>query len=94
VDEWSSCLVYAPATRRLHMLDPHAWLILELCDGTPRARIAERYEAALGRRYDAAVAARHLDDGLASLARLGMIVAAAAADETDRNRSPNREQSP
>ena len=31
------CLVYRRAPPALFSLDPHAWLVLELCDGRPYA---------------------------------------------------------
>lgn len=37
VHELDTCVVFAPAQARLFRLNPHAWLVLELCRGQPTA---------------------------------------------------------
>ncbi|MBV9729612.1 MAG: hypothetical protein JO309_09460 [Pseudonocardiales bacterium] len=43
VDEWNCLLVYTPEAPAIHYLSPLAWVVFELCDGSPRADIQETY---------------------------------------------------
>jgi coenzyme PQQ synthesis protein D (PqqD) len=43
----ATCLVFTPDNPEVYTLNPTAWLILRLCDGRPKAAIAESYHAAV-----------------------------------------------
>src|SRR5262249_13671885 len=47
VPEMSTCLVFTPDNPEVYTLNPTAWLILQLCDGRPKAAIADSYHAAV-----------------------------------------------
>lgn len=72
VPELGYCLAYTPARPALHRLNPAAWLLAELADGSDLAAIAAEYAAAMaeagggGDMGDAAA-------GLEALVALGVV---------------------
>jgi hypothetical protein len=72
VPELGHCLAYTPARPALHRLNPSAWLLAELSDGSPFTEIAAEFGKAvaeLGGRMDQAA----VEAGLRSLMELGIV---------------------
>lgn len=73
VAEWSSGVAYLPRPPRLVMIDLHAWLVLELCDGRPVDAVRRDYAAVVQTHGVADGADDRLAACLAELDRLGLI---------------------
>ena len=73
VPELRQCLVYRPKPPKLFRLNLAAWLALELCDGSDRARVLSAYREAVGNHVSGADAAMHVDRALELLVNEGLI---------------------
>lgn len=47
IPEMEVCLVFTPASPRLHTLNATAWLVLELCDGRTGRAIRDAYASVI-----------------------------------------------
>jgi hypothetical protein len=78
VPELGHCLAYTPARPALHKLNPSAWLLAELSDGSPITAIAADYGQAMT-ELGGKTTLSDVEAGLAGLLELGIIGRAAAA---------------
>jgi hypothetical protein len=74
VDEWNCLLVYTPEAPAIHYLSPLAWVVFELCDGSPRADIQETYLRLNAGRLDETEACRRFDSALLQLVTDGLVI--------------------
>jgi hypothetical protein len=74
VDEWNCMLVYTPANPAIHYLNPLAWVVFELSDGSSRAQIRQAYLTLNAGRVPEEEAARRLDSALDQLVADGLVI--------------------
>lgn len=74
MDEWNCLLVYTPEAPAIHYLSPLAWVVFELCDGSPRADIQETYLRLNAGRLNEAEACRRFDSALLQLVTDGLVI--------------------
>ena len=72
VPELGHCLAYTPARPALHRLNPSAWLLAELADGSSLSAIAAEYGQAMT-ELGGDPALSEVEAGLTSLIELGII---------------------
>lgn len=72
VPELGHCLAYTPARPALHRLNPSAWLLAELADGSALDAIAAEFGETMAELGGGAVRAE-VEAGLASLIALGIV---------------------
>jgi hypothetical protein len=65
----ATCLVFTPDNPEVYTLNPTAWLIFRLCDGRPKAAIAQAYHAAVEPMLSREEARRQVGLGLEYLMR-------------------------
>ena len=75
LSEWHSAMVFDPERPGLCLLNPTAWIVLELCDGRTRGEIVESYGRLFGNRLGVAEAGQHVDQGIDALNQWGLITA-------------------
>jgi uncharacterized protein YdgA (DUF945 family) len=68
-----SCVVFRPNPPKLFMLNLNAWLIFNLCDGSPMHQLEQSYRQNVATQMSAGEAQRHLTIGLQSLHEQGLI---------------------
>ncbi|WP_428486450.1 hypothetical protein [Rhodopila sp.] len=73
VPELGTCIVYTPASPRLHKLNPTAWLALELVDGRPSPVIEAEFLVRTTARLSNAAARRLLTDAVTMLLAAGIV---------------------
>jgi hypothetical protein len=73
VPELGMCLAFVPHPPRLHTLNPTAWLIAELCDGTDDKELAAKFIARSVPSLSPDAVAEHLANGLRQLQDSGII---------------------
>lgn len=78
VPELETCIVFTSLRPKLYMLNLAAWLVFELCDGSPAERIAEAYAEAAGRGHDPVAARGETEGALRRLVEDGLVERTAA----------------
>jgi len=73
IPELGTCLAYTPSPPRLHTLNPLAWLIVELCDGSLGRDLQQDFLARSVPPLAAADALQQLQSGLAMLHDTGIL---------------------
>jgi hypothetical protein len=76
------CFVYDPMGPRLYTLNTTAWLVLLLCEGATRDDIVAALHHEVEPLLTLREAATQVDETLADLLKMGLVVAAAAPERT------------
>lgn len=67
IPEMSTCLVFTPDDPEVYTLNSSAWLIFQLCDGSPESKIARAFHRAVEPMLTAEEARREVRAGIESL---------------------------